>query len=748
MTFAACQKDMVDDSSQLSAEPITLSLNLAVEGMSAGTAEAAEQTTTYSLTRSTLGTNDPSTTIQNLWIAQFGSDGKVVGTPQYFDEFQKLATDLENSVESIDIALIPSGTETNTLVYIANTFDDTITQSLGSSYTIDQFKALTYAVTDEKSIFGTADDTDYYSILYGEITQAISSSTTLATCTLKRNIAKVNINIVVTSGVDLTFSEAVVRGVPNVSSYFPVITAGENFPADDTFSYINYESMDITTTTETTDLTFYAPVNMRGTSVSDSEQMKNQYGTPYCTSISLLAESGGENYLYTFYLGADLESDYNIEPNKEYTYTLTFNTVGDPDTDLRIEEAGGIDYSLSTMARSNCYILNPSAVVDSEYIIPIDRIDEFWGDNNYNTENITGNTLTQVGDNWEAVILWHDHTGDQTYDSATDQIGGFKLEADHSNNTVKVTLPKEFAAPTNHCNVVFVVRKKDDATILWSWHLWITDYDPYPDNLIPSLGVFQYNVDGGELHRYNNTCFNTGIYSDKLIMDRHIGARSSSVDGYGLSGASFVGPGTLFYQFGRNIPFPIKSYDYKNGYTRSTYSTSGISFAESVQIPNRIPIHSTSTNWCSESDAQNALYIWNDYNVAVTGYTTGKSIFDPSPWGFRIPINGSWGGFSGGSAENEYNYPDSYNCKLVYNIAGTTTTPYNRIYKDFAFYPAIGILNANYGGTHNTYSSGFVWSATPYSASAAYYFGIDSSGVGTSTGYSRAISCAVRPVQE
>ncbi len=762
-TFVACQKDpSVESSQQSEQEPITMSLNLSVEDMSAGTAEAAEQTTTYSLTRSTLA-KEPSTEIQNLWIAQFDSSGKVVGTPQYFEEFQKLATDNEDqSVETIEIALIPSGTEEHTLVYIANTFNDAITQSIGSSYTIDQFKALTSTVTSEKSIFGTADDTDYYSILYGEITQAISSSTDLKTCTLKRNVAKINVNLVITDGVDLTFSEAVVRGVPNVSSYYPNIVTDSNLPADDTFSYINYEGMDITTTN---DITFYVPVNMRGTSASTTEQMKNQYGTPYCTAVSLLAESSGESYLYTFYLGADLINDYNIAPNTEYTYTLTFNTVGDPDTDLRIEETGGIDYSLPTMARSNCYILNPSAVVDSEYIIPIDRIDEFWGDESYNTANVSGNTLPEVGNNWEAVILWHDQTGDH-YTAATEttpeSLYGLTLEEDYTNNTVKVTLPTEFALPANHCNVVFVVRKTaeydtdGEQDILWSWHLWITDYNPYPDNLTPSMGLYQYPVDGGELHRYNNSIFKTGIYSDKLIMDRNIGARNSTSDGYGFSstGNLYVTAGALHYQYGRSNPIPAAGYTYINGndYSMAHSSTSDVqfSFVESVQTPYGHLKYSG--NWCNETASQSIDNIWNDYKVVANSYTTGKSIFDPSPWGFRVPITGTWTGFSSGSADKEILETATATFKLV-NVTVTDGVasifqPYNRSYNGFALYPASGFRSYSSASLGNVGSLGYYWSASPSSSAYGYNLYFYSTGVTTANTNYRANGLPVRPVQE
>lgn len=754
-TLTACQKDPLSNASvEELPEAVSMSLNLSVAAMSAGTEEAQDDSQIYAATKSTI-TAEPLTTIKNLWVIQFAEDdGRVVGTPQY----------IENYTDGAEITLVPS--DGQTIVYVANSFDSSLMQSLSSSFTIDEFKNLTYAISEEASNF-KSDGTDQYMVLFGEVTQDIESGGTLNKCELIRNVAQITVKIKVTDNAasQLSFTKAAMIGVPAESSYCPDYEDGDNFPADDSFSCINYENV---STGEVDDdsyqtVMFYVPVNMRGEVDNTDYAMKNYYANGSCTAITLLADdsSTGGSYIYTFYLGENLTGDFNIKPNTKYTYTLTFEDVSDPETDLRVSETGDVDYSLSTISRSNCYILNPLAMVDRVFTIPIDRIDEFWGNSSYCGTG-TGNTIADLGnEGWEAVILWQDHNGSFSYDATVDpnKIGDFDIVEDYANNTVKVTLPKEFAVADNHCNVVYVVRKSDDKTILWTWHLWITDYNPYPSSISVSTGVNEYSVDGGALHFYNNTYFTSGIYGGKLIMDRNIGARSANSDGsgYGLVGATLNSPGTIHYQYGRNAPFPARvavdiASIYRNDYEidyHSTAATNGVSFADVASNPNKYFTTSTTAEpWCSEEVAQSALYIWFDYTIPVSDYVTGKSIFDPSPLGFRVPVRGTWTGFTCGSAADEYANPDSYTAKLINNNNGVVETPYSRIYKDVAFYPALGYIGCSSGGFGSVGTTSYQWSATPSTNTYSYSMYMNSTETNPASTHNAGYGFCVRPIQE
>ncbi|MFI3292805.1 MAG: fimbrial protein [Rikenellaceae bacterium] len=854
-TLSACQKDPIEDLyNREQYETIGMAVNLSVADMSAGTEEAQSDSQTYPITKSTIASEDElSIEIKNLWVAQFDDNGKVVGTPQYIEDYQTALQDaLTDDNDGVPVSLIPSGDGVkHTLVYVANSFNKNLTASLGSSFTIDEFKNVTYEISSEVSNFKTVegDDTNTkYIVLFGEEVQEVNSSDGLNACELIRNVAQINVTIQ-NNVTGLEFTKALIKGIPKVSSYCPDYLSDDTdhkFPADNTFSYFSYDSDEIAEdeNDEYETLTFYVPVNMRGSVENTTEQMKNHYSTAYCTAISLMATTPDDDtYLYTFYLGSNLTSDFNIRPNTKYNYTLTFDEVGDPATDLRVENYSCVDYSLSTMARSNCYILNPSDLVDREYIIPIDRIDEFWGDSRYCGSTSNGNTLDEIRANWEAVILWTDHNNVTTLNNMItngNTMNGLKVEK-NTDTTVKVTLPTTFANAANHCNVTFVVRKTSDETILWTWHLWITDYNPYRSNITLSSGVYKYSVDGGELHRYNNAYFNSGIYSNKLIMDRNIGARSANEEGYGgymvakkaiytftpidastadkpdvayysdyydynlypyydyddeqiidakiLGGypdtrptedseitalydvtevftdvCLFKGNGTLHYQFGRSVPFPnttrnvtTLNYYYNNDLEFKTYNimTEGNSkpkFADFVNYPQNYYIVSSTyvytTPLYDESDAQSAQYLWNDYKLPKTGYTKGKSIFDPSPWGFRVPITGTWTGFTASSAATEYKSPNNYTFKLTGNDNGVSRIPYTRMYNDLAYYIPTGNRSFSGASLGVVGTNSYYWSATPVSATNGYYISIGSTGVSTAASNFHGYGFSVRAIQE
>ncbi|MFR9597291.1 MAG: hypothetical protein SNH79_06930, partial [Rikenellaceae bacterium] len=78
--------------------------------------------------------------------------------------------------------------------------------------------------------------------------------------------------------------------------------------------------------------------------------------------------------------------------------------------------------------------------------------------------------------------------------------------------------------------VVAVYKDSSKSTILWTWHIWITDYNPdeiAKQNENPTLTATnsKYTATGveGELHRYSSTMWTSGVLVGKFIMDRNIG---------------------------------------------------------------------------------------------------------------------------------------------------------------------------------------------------------------------------------
>ncbi len=432
----------------------------------------------------------------------------------------------------------------------------------------------------------------------------------------------------------------------------------------------------------------------------------------------------------------------DMEPMYEYTYSVTISSTdlivsvtATPDWDIVngngeideitkfsinidsgeiswdiVDENGSIDeeptesvvqiVDFTTENNSNCYILNPNSAGSVEFHIPIKRIDEFWTDINYVEDQYLRNEnhLERLKNAWEPVMMWHDF--DNPYDYRP--INKIKIEPVYNasnpvNSYMKVTLPSSFADPLNHCNIGVAVRRTDTKAILWSWHLWITDYNPtalveqYQSSIVPDAAkAYGENVGGrkNEVHRYNGTLWDgDGTLKDKFIMDRSIGARSPDYEG---QGASATKPGTLYYLFGRKDPIPRRAI-YVNGYRRSS-TTKAQSFEEATYYPTTI--RNNSWSWCNEAIANNTDFIWYDYKIYWTGYT-GKSIFDPSPLGFKLPLNDTWSDFNGSDEANEsireYTFPWT-----DYLENPPSEYKEGRLYKGFAYYPSTGFYGILY----------------------------------------------------
>ncbi len=389
--------------------------------------------------------------------------------------------------------------------------------------------------------------------------------------------------------------------------------------------------------------------------------------------------------------------DYNIEANKHYTYTFTFNSVGQIGSDSRIETmTAEVDYR--ERESSNCYIINPSMVDSRTYYLPVeDRINTFWTD----YANDANKVLSAFGDNWVVEVLWYDCDSNPVGSSESELTSSqlyikpiYSSTDNEYQQSVKVTLGERF---DNYGNVVFAVKSSENGEILWSWHLWITDYNPDSREWNPKEGQYTYATTGGQIHRYKDDETHKywdvgGIYEYSFIMDRNIGARGTD---YETSTA-----GCLYYQYGRKDPFPTTyaTSVIDGGITYSVlnnrYVYNPIYFATAVQNPMRHSVTASGVSWCSEVPAEVTSIDWYDKYAPLEGSV--KSIFDPSPLGWRVPSIYVWSNFDDDGSATASSSIVEWNSDLMgfyYNINENPV----------AFYPAIGAFSG-------VYSSGTVYS--------------------------------------
>lgn len=241
--------------------------------------------------------------------------------------------------------------------------------------------------------------------------------------------------------------------------------------------------------------------------------------------------------------------------------------------------------NLSRGGTANCYIVPP---VYSDYVF---------------NASVKGNSDESVGDIASVEVLW-ETCNTSTAIEKGDVIESVSLEG----NNVFFRLPFD-PKPGN----ALIAVKDAIGTILWSWHIWVVDFDPEETQ--------QKYISGA------------------IMMDRNLGALSvkpadNNYD-YGAYG--------LFYQWGRKDPFAGPG-EYGNGWTHAYtapvdaivydyYELSVDNIEHTVKNPNVV---------YDDARWNNATDLW--------GYE--KTKYDPCPLGWRVPDYEAWYGLEVRNGDN------------------------------------------------------------------------------------------------
>lgn len=369
---------------------------------------------------------------------------------------------------------------------------------------------------------------------------------------------------------------------------------------------------------------------------------------------------------------------------------------------------------------SNCYMIDSETKYDTYYIPVDERIYEFWG----GYQGLTGDDLADYtldeDDDWFMDVIWYtgdlmdfenlntseteyaldEESTDVTYsyttglmnssestfmtfsrlDPTSDEYQNLarntKVTAEGCTNNyvtqnakaiMKISIDWSAATAADALNGnIFVALKKrinGSSILLWSWHFWVTDYNP---NVTPVATEIEgnYTVQKGNVHKYRDSDTQTtpiwevgGLYYDKRMMDRNLGMHSTTRD----SDSPYMG--TIYYQYGRKEPFAY----FGTSSTEYTYYSPGVNYSTiwytstsskktmktAIQAPTSVYQYSanstTYATWLSDDVASVTTCVWNDANVPSTYqyslYSTRKSMFDPSPLGWTIPLYAAWNGF-------------------------------------------------------------------------------------------------------
>ena len=387
--------------------------------------------------------------------------------------------------------------------------------------------------------------------------------------------------------------------------------------------------------------------------------------------------------------------DTNWEMGKHYTYTLDFTSgagqteagkmiISGKDvkvipnvTDWEEKSVTLPDYSLPKLpATANCLILDPTG----EKVGKVDvanNINIFWSNPDVGD---AANVLDKKSE-WVAEVIWQDINARAINFCNADGnvISGDTYEG-NGNQPLYIK-----AVGGKKGNVVVGVKKKGEGNnaYLWSWHIWITE-------------------------------------GPKLIggfMDRNLGATSATPS----DGDKTYG---LYYQFGRKDPFTgnIDRYDI-NGTSigKTTVTSGGVTFAKAMQTPGVFYTDGDTQDWASPNNYTTKK--WNDITDAA-----GKSLFDPSPEGWRLP--------------NIEEYSNFYAKTFTWDSSNKGRT-YNT-----NWFPAAGKLYSHIGSIHGVGDSSDYWSSSPYTQKFASCLHFDSGYVSPNSDAIHAWGYSVRCVQE
>ena len=280
----------------------------------------------------------------------------------------------------------------------------------------------------------------------------------------------------------------------------------------------------------------------------------------------------------------------------------------------------------------------------------------------YELETVKGNSSESVGNVSYAEVLWESFGTDQK-----PKVGDLISKVSYKNGKIQYSI----STPFKEGNAV-IAAKDANGTILWSWHIWLTDE--------PTEQVY-----------YNNA---------GTMMDRNLGATSATPGDVGALG--------LFYQWGRKDPFLGSSSISEEIIAKSTgIWPSAVNASEysgnvdyTIAHPMTFiqPYYHTADDW---------HYSFRDNNL----WKSCKTTYDPCPSGWRVPDGGSNGVWAKATnvtdVDSSLHHPNDLS-NNGYNLSGILGDA------SIIWYPASGELNASIFDVELSLvgGDGYYWSAT------------------------------------
>ncbi len=723
--------------------------------------------------------------IFNVWVFQFdgtASNSKLIGAPSYVDM----------TVADPVLPLVESGGATHRLVFVANVNNSLYSWNMQAGSSTYEFLLGRYnTISNESSSYGGASANLTMSSTIPAVIDNTLDLTGANAPEFTRSLARVELNLSIDADKAAGFEVLSVQlcNIParlDWADFF--VTHGTIYPTES--NLIDYAAETLGMPVDdgvAKKFVWYVPRNQQGTVVNAIVSQKNAFAPASATYFKILAKDGsGTGVIYRVYPGANMTDDFNIVPNYKYTIDLNIVGLGNAEQDSRIESFGTVN-----LADANSFIINapPSGVAARQFNVPITRVNDYWGSGLNGYGNLGGSPI-QAATKWVVKLLWQDRNN---LVGTTEGESKITLKVDHGVGVTPFSILVPAGTPSGNFVVALYEAEADGTTpkgnILWSWHFWVTDYNPN-QKVTVNGAKWTYPVPGGKVVRYggsmwgyanyatNDYTYNSAItttapYAQSVMMDRNLGAIDA---GYPAGGS---GRGAIYYQYGRKDPFPgpIDLYDIGGNALNSTVWNK--TNANAVEAPNNSPapgynvplavqnpmtfyMKAAGGDWSYMNEID---FLWADAkqvlgssgawpaDLAAKQGRYGKSIYDPCPSGWKLPLNGAYNDFRPNLTVLNATRGLDWTNGIGLNGNGLRYWPYIQVgtgypVNDLVFFPASGYRVASSGGTNLVGSNGYNWSASPNSTANAYCLSFGSAGVGPSNGSHRACGFPVRCLQE
>ncbi|WP_311157213.1 hypothetical protein [Prevotella nigrescens] len=309
------------------------------------------------------------------------------------------------------------------------------------------------------------------------------------------------------------------------------------------------------------------------------------------------------------------------------------------------------------------------------------------------------------------------------------------------------------AADIKSGNAVVAVTK--GGTVVWSWHLWFAPQSaltPIPvTNYQNKVYNFTEETLGWKPTKWEGSTYNTPRTVKVRVEQTIANNGTKQVSDITITqnpGTVRTGIATL-YQFGRKDAFPGMDETQLPQGSINKNAGNNMSITNGIQYPDRF--YMSGSNWNNNYGYYN---LWSADNMVAGSLNVGndnpvvKTVYDPSPVGFKMPANNAFTGFTADGQNNGTMNVDGTDDRQTFSnnfghnfwTSSSKTATIN--------FPASGYRSYDDGSLNSVGYNGYYWSAVPGYTYGGCSLSFKSDKVNPLDDITRSHGVAVRPVSE